>query len=220
MEYCWFSLTILFTFSYIPTDKHTSELPLTPVSLSFRSISAAEDVPRGSRLLDDHVLQHYTLPFHLLTYLQPFPADSWKHGVRHLIYLLFSHITLQPPNPFHLLELLYASFSMVWLILTSRLNRDLIPAWLISPDVKSQVGHRKGERWLILKDHLQHRHLFSNDHILILDTSMGENQNVVATSLNLDCIFFTAPLYLLRLQCAQQSMTPTHQACDRNPFMH
>ncbi|XP_056272964.1 transmembrane protein 117 isoform X2 [Pseudoliparis swirei] len=45
------------------------------------SIPAPENVPRGSWLLDDHVLQRHPLPLHLLTHLQPFPADGWEHGV-------------------------------------------------------------------------------------------------------------------------------------------
>ncbi|KAM3608938.1 uncharacterized protein V6R79_007198 [Siganus canaliculatus] len=45
------------------------------------SIPTPENVPRGSWLLDDHVLQHHPLPLHLLTHLQPFPADGWEHEV-------------------------------------------------------------------------------------------------------------------------------------------
>lgn len=66
--------------------------------LPFRSIPAPENVPRGSWLLDDHVLQHHPLPVHLLTHLQPFPADGWEHEVSPSISL--SHTTLILCFPF------------------------------------------------------------------------------------------------------------------------
>lgn len=47
----------------------------------FRSIPSVENVPRGSRLLDDHVLQHHPLPLHLLAHLQPLSAYGRQHEV-------------------------------------------------------------------------------------------------------------------------------------------
>lgn len=44
----------------------------------------------------------------------------------------------------YLLQPLYARLWLVWLILMSRLYRDSIPLWLISPDLKSQLGVGKG----------------------------------------------------------------------------
>lgn len=46
-----------------------------------RSIPSAKNVPRGSRFLDDYVLQHYPLPLHFLAHLQPFLAYGWQHEV-------------------------------------------------------------------------------------------------------------------------------------------
>lgn len=64
-----------------------------PCRAPFRSIPAPENVPRGSWLLDDHVLQRHPLPLHLLTHLQPFPADGWEHEVSHSISLSLTHTT-------------------------------------------------------------------------------------------------------------------------------
>jgi len=78
-----------------------------PCHAPFRSIPAAENVPRGSWLLDDHVLQHHPLPLHLLTHLQPVPADGWEHEVRHSISLpppsFPPHVS--PPTPHSVLHI-------------------------------------------------------------------------------------------------------------------
>lgn len=66
-----------------------------PFCTPFRSIPTPENVPRGSWLLDDHVLQHYPIPLHLLTHLQPFPADGWEYEVSRSISLaMFPHSLL------------------------------------------------------------------------------------------------------------------------------
>lgn len=98
-------VTNLFTFISISAAMHVSRLTCClnwqqcPCHAPFRSIPAPENVPRGSWLLDDHVLQHHPLPLHLLTHLQPFPADGWEHEVSHSISLsrfLFSLILCLP----------------------------------------------------------------------------------------------------------------------------
>lgn len=89
------------------------------VNAPFRSIPAPENVPRGSWLLDDHVLQHHPPPLHLLTHLQPFPADGWEHEVSHSISLSLSFCLTAPFPSFsasHFLEPLYAPLWLGWLI--------------------------------------------------------------------------------------------------------
>lgn len=122
-------------------------LELTAVSLSmslnppalffFRSIPSPENVPRGSWLLDDHVLQHHPLPLHLLTHLQPLPADGWEHEVSHSTSLSRTHLLLPLPlpasRPHHFLELLYTP-----------------PHWLIDWNILPQQGPHVspwGLRW-------------------------------------------------------------------------
>lgn len=109
-----------------------------PCHVPFRSIPAPESVPRGSWLLDDHVLQRHPLPLHLLTHLQHFPADGWKHGVSHFNLFLSAFFPILC-FPF-VSASLYAPLWLAWLIETSRLNWNSIAVWLISPHFKSQVG--------------------------------------------------------------------------------
>lgn len=104
-----------------------------PFLAPFRSIPAPENVPGGSWLLDDHVLQHHPLPLHLLTHLQSFPADGWEHEVSHSL-----------PPPASLPSLCCQSCSaaplfLTWLIWRSLPNRDSIPVWIIISGFKSQV---------------------------------------------------------------------------------
>ncbi|XP_048862246.1 transmembrane protein 117 isoform X2 [Brienomyrus brachyistius] len=49
------------------------------------SISAPENVPRGSRLVDDYVFQHHPLPLHLLTRVQSAPLHGRRYGVNDMM---------------------------------------------------------------------------------------------------------------------------------------
>lgn len=57
---------------------------------------------------------------------------------------------------------------------------------------------------------------------MIFMTPLVENQVLFTTAVSVSALVFTpvAPAYLLKNHCAQQSLTTTHQASDRNPFMH
>lgn len=45
------------------------------------SVAPVENVSRGSRVMDDNVLQHNSLSLHIFAHIQHDSSNGWEHGV-------------------------------------------------------------------------------------------------------------------------------------------